>query len=127
MSEAEAAQAVRNYFEAFNANDEEAYQRAHHFPHIRVNGKGEVSIVMNASELLPLKLVQNHLIRNEDWDHSLLDSLELIHASADKVHFNVQFSRYRKEGAPYVTYKTLCVVTQKEGRWGILARSTYAP
>ncbi|MEW6188106.1 MAG: hypothetical protein AB1585_20485, partial [Thermodesulfobacteriota bacterium] len=116
-----------NYFKAFNANDENAYQIAHHFPHIRINDKAEVSIVMNASELLPLKLIQNHLIRTENWDHSFLDSLELVHASANKVHFNIQFSRYKKEGLPYVTYKALWVVTQKEGRWGILARSTYAP
>ena len=50
MSAIEAAKAIEAFFEAFNAHDGEAHLNTHHFPHIRINDKGQVRIVQNASE-----------------------------------------------------------------------------
>lgn len=127
MSEIEAAKAIEAYFKAFNAYDEEGYKNSQHFPNIRINDRGSVSIVMNASELLPLSTVLAYFKKKEGWHHSALDSMEVIHASPVKVHFNIEFSRYKADGSRYVVHKSLWVVTQKEDRWGILARSSYAP
>jgi hypothetical protein len=127
MSEIEAAKTVRNFFDAFNAQDDWAYQQAHNFPHIRINDQGDMSIVMNAKELLPIQVVADYLRRNQDWHHSTLDSLKAIHVSPSKVHFDIEFSRYNSKGERYTGYKALWVVTEKDGHWGILVRSTYAP
>ncbi len=44
-----------------------------------------------------------------------------------KVHFEVVFSRYKADGTKYATYQSLWVSTRKDGRWGIQARSSFAP
>jgi hypothetical protein len=127
MSEIEAAKAIEAFFEAFNAHNGEAHLNTHHFPHIRINDKGQVRIVQNASEYQPLDSVLEYLTKREGWHHSTLDSVEVIHASPLKVHFNIQFSRYKADGSKYAVHKSLWVVIKKDDRWGILARSSYAP
>jgi hypothetical protein len=123
----EAAKAIEAFFEAFNAHDGEAHLNTHHFPHIRINDQGQVRIVQNASEYQPLESVLEYLTRREGWHHSTLDSVEVIHASPLKVHFNIQFSRYKADGSRYAVHKSLWIVTKKDDRWGIQARSSYAP
>jgi len=127
MSEIEAAKAIEAFFKAFNAHDVEAHRNVHHFPHVRINDQGQVRIVQNASEYRPLDLVLEHLTRSEGWHHSTLDSVEVVHASPLKVHFNIQFSRYKADGSRYAVYKSLWIVTKKGDQWGIQARSSYAP
>jgi hypothetical protein len=127
MHETEAAKAIENFFEAFNAHDGVAHLNTHHFPHVRINDKGQVRIIQNASEYQPLDAVLAYLTKREGWHHSTLDSVEVIHASPLKVHFNIQFSRYKADGSKYAVHKSLWVVTKKDDRWGILARSSYAP
>jgi hypothetical protein len=127
MSEAEAAKAIEAFFNAFNAHNGEAHLNTHHFPHVRINDKGRVSIVPNASELLPLNDVLANLTKKEGWHHSTLDCVEVIHASEIKVHFNIRFSRYKADGSKYAVYKSLWIVTKKDNHWGIQARSSYAP
>ncbi len=127
MSEIEAAKAIDTFFEAFNGHDGEAHRNIHHFPHVRINDKGQVRIVQSASEYRPLDLVLEYLTKSEGWHHSTLDSMEVIHASPLKVHFNIQFSRYKADGSRYAVHKSLWVVTKQEDHWGILARSSYAP
>ena len=127
MSEVEAAKAIENFFEAFNTHDGVAHLNTHHFPHLRINDKGQVSIVQNASEYRPLDSVLEYLTKHEGWHHSTLDSVEVIHASPLKVHFSIQFSRYKADGSKYAVHKSLWIVTKKAERWGIQARSSYAP
>lgn len=49
-----------------------------------------------------------------------------MHAGPDKVHFDVQFTRYRADGTVIGAYKSLWIVTRIEGHWGVQARSSYA-
>jgi len=127
MSEAEAAKAVEAFFRAFNAHDTEAYMKTLHFPHVRINGQGGVLIAQEASDFRPLDKALAFLTKNEGWDHSTLDSMEVIHASRVKVHFNIEFSRYKKDGTRYAVHKSLWIITKKESGWGVQARSSYAP
>jgi hypothetical protein len=127
MSEVEAAKAIEAYFEGFNTNNQEIYLNSLHFPHVRINNKGRVLIVQNASELLPLKDLLTTLTKIEGWHHSTLDSIELVHASEIKVHFKIEFSRYKADGSKYAVYKSLWIITKKDDHWGVQARSSYAP
>ena len=44
-----------------------------------------------------------------------------------KVHFEVVFSRYHADGTKYATFQSLWIVTLKDNRWGVQARSSFAP
>ena len=128
MSETEARKAIDAYFTAWNARDGEALQKILHYPHVRVNGRGRVIVtedIQNAEE--HFKGVFDYLSEREGWNHSTLDMVEVIHASDVKVHFKIEFNRYKADGTKYATYQSLWIVTKEDGHWGILARSSYAP
>jgi hypothetical protein len=50
----------------------------------------------------------------------------VIDAGPGKVHFRVQFTRYRKDGSAIGSYRSLYIVTFKDGRWAIQGRSSWA-
>ena len=128
MTNSELAQkAIENFFNAFNAHDGEAYLKALHFPHIRINAKGDVTVSKDASELMSLERVLDYLVKNEGWDHSTLDNVELIDASDEKVHFKIQFSRYHPDGTQYAVHNSIWIITKKDAQWGVQARSSFAP
>jgi hypothetical protein len=127
MSEAEAAKAIEAYFGGFNTHHQELYLNSLHFPHVRINGKGHVLIVQKVSDLLPLDDLLAYLTKKEGWHHSTLDSVEVIHASEIKVHFKIEFSRYKADESMYAVYKSIWIITKKDDHWGIQARSSYAP
>lgn len=127
MSENEAAKTIEAYFEGFNSHNHQTYFKTHHFPHIRINDKGHVSIIKDISGMLPLDDVLAHLTKAEGWHHSTLDSMEIIHTSELKIHFSIKFSRYREDGSKYAVHNSLWILTKKDDCWGIQARSSYAP
>ncbi len=123
MSEAEARKAIDAFFEGFNARDNDAIRKALHYPHVRF-ASGRVRIAEDQSAF---KTRFDFLIEREGWHHSTLDSVEVIHASDDKVHFAIEFSRYKEDGTKYVTHKSLWIVTREDDHWGVIARSSFAP
>lgn len=120
-----AARAVMDGFmEAFNAEDAEALRtRWFHFPHVRFHS-GKVS-VMERPEDLFLRVWEREG-QSREWASTAWDYVEPVDAGPDKVHFRVQFTRYRADGSPIGSYKSLYIVTHKEGRWGIEGRSSWA-
>ena len=124
-SDIAAARAVMDGFmEAFNAEDAEALRdRWFHFPHVRLHS-GKVSVMERPEDLQ--NWVWNREEQATDWAHTAWDYVEPIDAGPDKVHFRVQFTRYRADGSAIGSYKSLYIVTRKDGRWGIEARSSWA-
>ncbi len=121
--EARARAAVEAFFRAFNARDDEAQRATMHFPHVRL-ASGRVRVTERAEDFAtPFE----RLAEAEGWDHSTLDACELVHEGPDKVHFAVTFSRYSSDGTRYATHRSLWVVTKIDGRWGVQARSSFAP
>lgn len=118
----EARAAVEAFFDAFNARDEAGVKATMHFPHVRI-ASGRVRVTEEAEFRVPF----DRLTEIEGWDHSSLDRCEIVHAGADKVHFDVAFSRYHADGERYATHESLWVVTNLDDRWGIQARSSFAP
>jgi len=112
------------FFEAFNARDNDALKRTLHYPHVRINEAGGVNIWSDASEA---GTNFDALIRSEGWARSSLDSVTMRQNDPVKVHFEVVFSRYKADGTRYATYQSLWIVTNKDGVWGVQARSSFAP
>ena len=61
------------------------------------------------------------------WDHSAWEKRKVIHSGPDKVHIDTRCTRYRTDGSVLASYDSLYIVTKQSGRWGVLARSSFAP
>lgn len=107
---------------ALNARDAAALAGTLHFPHYRLSGSG-----MSIWET-PERYFDDFRARaGGDWHHSAWDFRNLIEASHDKVHLDVQFTRFRADGSPIASYRSIWVITRIDGRWAAQLRSSFAP
>jgi hypothetical protein len=50
----------------------------------------------------------------------------LVQSPDDKLHFLVQFTRYNNEDKAMVSCESLYILTKRNNRWGVQARSSFA-
>ena len=122
--EREALAAVDSYMDAFNRCDMAGMDAALHFPHVRI-ASGAVQ-VMERPGLGPDDFFARFAAAT-GWAYSRWDYRRAVQSSDDKVHFAVQFTRYRGDGSAIGSYPSIWIVTLHEGRWGVQARSSFAP
>ena len=122
---AEALKVMDAFMAAFNKRHAAAWADTLIYPHVRF-ASGKVAIYPDRDAFIAGNQIQK-LADKEGWDHSGWDSLEVVQSSPDKVHITVEFSRYRKDGTKYASYPSLYIVERVDGRWGIRARSSFAP
>ena len=117
------------FMEAFNREDRDALRtRWFHFPHVRFHS-GKVSTWQTPEDYSANLVWQQRDAgqgQSAGWARTAWDYVEPIDAGAGKVHFRVQFTRYRADGSAIGSYRSLYIVTFKDGRWGIQARSSWA-
>lgn len=127
--EAEAIAAARivmdRFITTFNSRDAAAWADTLLYPHVRF-ASGGVSVVETREAFVAATDLEAFAEAN-NWDHSAWDSIEVIQAGPDKVHFKVRFDRFNPEGEKYVSFDSLYILQKVDGRWGIRARSSYAP
>ena len=111
------------YMETFNARNIEAWEATYHFPHVRI-ASGTVS-VLDAPGTRSNDLFDR--LAATGWDHSGWDKREVIHCEGDKAHLDTTFVRYRADGTELARFNSLYVMERKDGRWGVTARSSFAP
>jgi hypothetical protein len=117
--------AMDGFMAAFNAEDAEAIRtRWFHFPHIRFHS-GTVTVIERPADYTS-NLVWARTGESAGWSQTAWDYVEVIDAGADKVHFRVQFTRYRHDGSVVGSYRSLYIVTFKDGYWAIQGRSSWA-
>ncbi len=109
------------YMAAWNKKDLEAWERTFHFPHYRL-ASGKMSVLEKPGEQDATQIWQ----AITDWHHSKWDRRRIVHASADKVHVDTKFTRYRANGSIIGSYESLYVLTKEGGRWGVKLRSSFA-
>lgn len=120
-----AAMAVLDRFmTAFSASDEPGIRASFNFPHVRFHG-GKVTVFMNPEDF-NLGFFRSSADA-KDWAESVWDERQVINSSAEKVHFNTQFSRLRADGSVIASYRSIYIVTRVDGKWGIQGRSSFAP
>jgi len=116
--------ALDGFMDAFNREDADAIRaRWFHFPHVRFHS-GKVTVMATPADYH--SLVWSRSGQSVGWGRSAWDYQEVIDAGPEKVHFRVQFSRYRPDGTLIGSYRSLYIVTLKDGRWAIQARSSWA-
>jgi hypothetical protein len=123
-AEAAAMEVLDRYLAAVNAVDEEAADATLHFPHIRISNE-KVKIYQRPGES-PLARFRR-FAADDGWHHSEWNSRRVLHQSGSKVHLEVTFTRSREDNSVIGKYTSIYVVTKVDGRWGIQARSTFAP
>jgi len=110
------------FLAALNAGDQAALLATMHFPHYRLAG-----VTMRVWDEPDDTYFAGFLARAGDgWHHTEWDFHRVIVAGAEKVHFDVQFTRYRADNSMIGRYRSLYIVTRRDGVWAIAARSSFA-
>ena len=123
----EAGKAVaRAYMDAFNRGDISAQADTFNFPHIRL-AEGKFVAMETGDDYRKTGARIQALLEEEGWHHTVLESLEVIHAGPDKVHLVIENTRRRADDTIYNRFKTLWIATLQDGHWGIQFRSSYLP
>lgn len=119
---ATAQERLDTFMAAFNARDPQVFETTFNFPHVRF-ASGKVTVI-NPGHYTPEMFSRGALA---EWDHSAWQRREVIHAGPDKVHLDTQFARYRRDDSLIGGFDSIYIVTRVDGRWGIQARSSFAP
>ncbi|HEX3882426.1 MAG TPA: hypothetical protein VHW66_07205 [Stellaceae bacterium] len=110
------------FLAALNAGDQAALLATMHFPHYRLAG-----VTMRVWDEPEETYLAGFLARAGDgWHHTEWDFRRVIVAGPDKVHFDVQFTRYRADESVIGRYRSLYILTRRDGTWAIAARSSFA-
>jgi hypothetical protein len=123
-AEAAAMKVLDAFMTAFNTRDVAAFEKVLHFPHYRI-ASGKVSVLQDPRTLPDL--FDRFVAAMPSWDHSAWEKREVIHSGPAKVHIDTRFTRYQADGSVLASYDSLYIVTKQNGRWGVVARSSFAP
>ena len=111
------------FMDAFNSADATKIAQTFNFPHVRFHS-GKVTVFPTAEDFTLANFQATDDAR--EWARSAWDERRVITASADKVHFDTQFSRLRHDGSVIASYRSIYIVTKVGDRWGIQGRSSFA-
>jgi hypothetical protein len=115
--------ALDDYMNNFNAKDLKGWEATYQFPHYRL-ASGQMSVLERAGLRDSAQVFGT--LQKAGWHHSRWEHRNIVQASADKVHVDTQFSRFRADGSKIGNYESLYVLTRENGRWGVKLRSSYA-
>jgi len=124
-SEEKALNAAISFMNSFNNQDNEGYSNACNFPHARI-GKGGKLLITEESPIQDENFFP-WFTRDYGWNHSCWDYRQVIQSDLNKVHLQIQFSRYRADGSKIGVFPSVWIITDQEGHWGIKMRSSFAP
>src|SRR5262245_37315764 len=121
--EAAAMKLLDEYMAAWNSKDVAAWERTFHFPHYRL-ASGKMTVLERPGQQDEARLWQT--MAAGGWHHSKWDRRHIVHASADKIHVDTKFTRYRADGSIIGSYESLYILTKEDGRRGVKLRSSFA-
>ena len=123
-SSKEALIVMDQFLEAFNERDIEAWSKTLNYPHVRF-ASGQVKVWENRKAFVSETNLQPLI--ESGWNHSRWLRREVVLSSPLKVHISTSFERYDKDNQAISAYESLYIITKKDNRWGIQARSSLAP
>ena len=110
---------------AFNEHDYEGQARALNYPHIRL-ANGRFATIESAEAYLAGASRGESRMQEAGWHHTVVASLEVVHAGDDKVHLALRNDRCRADGSVYQSFDTFWIATLVDGHWGIQFRSSFS-
>lgn len=122
-AEIEAALGVMQaHVAGLNARDEAAIAATLHFPHVRLSADGMKVWDTSASYFTDFRARAG-----SDWYRSGFEDIKILQASSTKVHLDTEVRRYGADGTVYQSFRSLWVITLRDGRWAAQLRSSFAP
>ena len=118
-----AMRCLDDFMAAFNARDLAAWEATFNFPSVRL-ASNALAVIDKPGWHPPDTFARGAL---SEWHRSAWERRAVIHAGADKVHFDTRFTRYRADGSVIGHFDSIYVVTREAGHWGVKARSSFAP
>ncbi len=112
------------FMDAVNAHDVLAMEQEMHFPHVRI-ATGQIATYASQGSN-PMDLFER-LRREDDWHRSRWISKAIVQGDENKAHIAVRYARLRLDGSQIGEYDSLYILSFRENRWGVLARSSFGP
>lgn len=109
---------------AFNDQAIKAWAATLHYPHVRF-ASSRVMIYDSATAFEDRSVFP--ALQAAGWHHSLWTRRTITLSSDTKVHIDTEFERRNGANETIGRYRSLYIVTKKDGHWGIQARSSLAP
>ena len=122
--EQEALKALTAYMKAWNTRDLEGMDASFHFPHVRIASGGIHILEKTAARSGDFFKA---FIEQTGWHYTLWDYRHAVQSTEKKVHFAVQFTRYRADDTIIGHYPSMWIVALIDGKWGVQGRSSFAP
>ena len=119
-------EAVRAFIDAFNQLDSSEMANAFNFPHIRFAG-GKFAVFASREDFVQRFDANKTALQAEGWHHTVIESLEVVHAVPEKVHLAVEYTRRHADDSVYSRFNSLWIATLQNGHWGIQFRSSCMP
>lgn len=117
-----AREAVERYFEELNTLDPQALAATLHFPHVRLGASG-LEFWRDEGEFLS----GTEPGRQRTWRLTTVEAIEPIQVGATGANFAIRFARVNSSGEALSTYDAVFLVTRRDSKWAVQARSTFAP
>lgn len=117
-----AQQAVESYVEGLNSLDPQALAATLHFPHVRLGASG-LEFWRDEEEFLS----GTEPGRQRTWRLTTLESIKPIQMGATGANFAIRFVRVNSQGETLSAYDAVFLVTRRDSKWAVQARSTFAP
>lgn len=106
----------------FNSKDAAQWATTFDFPSVRLaSGR---TVVLNSSADLEGSFSR---LEATGWDRSAWAARRVVQCEPTKAHMLTTFVRYRKDGSELSRFDSLYIVELRDGKWGITARSSFAP
>jgi len=112
------------FMAAFNHQDTKAWAKTLHYPHVRF-ASSQVMIYDSAATFQDRSIFP--ALQATGWHHSLWTKRTITLSSDTKVHIDTEFERRNAANQTIGRYRSLYIVTERDGHWGIQARSSLAP
>jgi hypothetical protein len=128
-SEKEVMQVWDDFGMTFNARDPERHSDTHHFPHFRLASK-EFNLDSRDSYMvnkIPFFFFLVKVSTGFKWHHSKWSNVKIVQATENKVHVTTEVTRHKSDDSIFATFDSLYVLIKKNGKWGVLGRSSFAP
>ena len=119
-----AVDSVEAYLDAVNRRDPQAFAATLHYPHYRV-AQGRIQVWEQAQEVASNTSFER--LASTGWVRTASHALNPVQVSSDAVNVALELLRYNAGGELITRFDTLYLVTRQDGRWGIKARSSFAP
>lgn len=115
----EARACIERFSAAFNAEDLVGMDAELNFPHTMLSGAHRLE--WSGPGQLPRDFFAS--LSATGWARSHIESITQVLASANKVHFLVDYTRRNAAGEVLSRYLNVWIVTCSAGHWGIALRS----